>query len=97
MRKYEYIEKGVTFKRVTKQAAKNAYKKGITVIFCPVNLRPGAPWHPETMLNRKQREKFVIDEIGLENDFYNYIASFEYYNCKNSETGKYSAFYLREV
>jgi hypothetical protein len=94
MRQYNYFEKGFTFKRITKRAAKKAYMNGLTIILCPVNLRPGAPWHNETTLHRKQREQFVIDEIGLENDFYNMIGSFEYYNCTNSETGYYTAFYI---
>ena len=85
------------YKRITKHAAKKAYINGSTIILCSVNLRPGAPWHPEITLNRKQREPFVIDEIGLENDFNNYVASFEFYNCQNSETGSYTAFYIAEV
>ena len=94
MKQYRYFENGFTFKRIPKNAAKIAYKNGLTIILCPVNLRPGAPYHFEMTLNRKQREPFVIDEIGLENDFNNCVGSFEYYNCKNSETGKYTAFYI---
>ena len=94
MIQYRYFENGFTFKRIPKNAARRAYKNGLTIILCPVNLRPGEPWgHPFT-LNRKQRESFIIDEIGLENDFNNYVGSFEYYNCKNSETGYYTAFYI---
>lgn len=82
------------YKRVTKKAALRAYKNGETVYLCPVKLAPGSPWHPETPLNRKQRETFVIDEIGLVNDFNNYIGSFEYYNC-DAGRGRYTAFYKR--
>lgn len=94
MKQYQYFENGFTFKRIAKHAAKRAYKNGSTIILCPVNLRPGAPYHFKMTLNRKQRETFIIDEIGLENDFNDYVASFEYYNCNNSETGYYTAFYI---
>lgn len=96
MRKYQYSENGATYARISKTAAKTAYKNGSTIILCPVNLRPGAPFHFEMTLSRKQRDPFVLDEIGLENDFYNFIGSFEFYNCINSETGTYAAFYISE-
>ena len=94
MKQYQYYNNGFTFKRITKKDARTAYKNGLTIVLCPVNMRPGAPWNPEMTINRRQREQFVIDEIGIINDFNNYIASFEYYNCRNTETGKYTAFYI---
>lgn len=94
MRKYTYRENGFTFERIDKTTAKKAYLNGLTIIICPVNLRPGEPYHPEQPINRRNREQFVIDEIGAANDFNNLIASFEYYNCRNNETGKYTAFYI---
>ena len=97
MRKYTFTEKGRTYKRISKQAARSAYKNGSTVIICPCNLRPFTPWHVECKVNRKDREQFVIDEIGVVNDFSNLVNSFEFYNCQNSETGKYAAFYIEEA
>ena len=94
MRKYTFTEKGHTFKRIDKKTARTAYKNGLTVIICPCNLRPFTPWHNEHRINRKDRAQFVVDEIGVVNDFNNLVNSFEYYNCINSETGKYSAFYI---
>ena len=94
MRKYQYTEKGFAFERVNKRTARAAYLNGLSVVACPVNLRPGAPWRHEAVLNRKQREQFIIDEIGAKNDFNNLIASFEYYNCRDAKTGKYTAFYI---
>lgn len=94
MRKYTFINKGFTFERITKKQALQAYKNGLTVLLCPVNMHPFSPWGAAYNLNRKSREQFVIDEIGLEKDFYSYINSFEYYNCPNTETGKYTAFYI---
>ena len=97
MKKYTFSENGHTYKRISKKAARAAYKSGLTVVICPCNLRPFTPWHNEHRMNRKDREHFVIDEIGVLNDFNNMISSFEYYNCPNSETGKYAAFYIEEV
>lgn len=94
MKKYEYTENGFHFERISKKTARAAYINGLSVVACPVNLRPGKPYHPETVLNRKNREQFTVDEIGVKNDFENIINSFEYYNCTNSETGKYTAFYI---
>ena len=47
-----------------------------------------------TQQNLKRLLEFICDEIGVINDFNNLVNSFEYYNCINSETGKYSAFYI---
>ena len=94
MRKYTFTEKGHTYKRISKTAARAAYKNGLTVVICPCNLRPT---QFSNALNRKYREHFVIDEIGVMNDFNNLICSFEYYNCPNSKTGKYAAFYIEEA
>lgn len=94
MNKYSVIIAGTTWERITKKAARKAYISGCSIAFCPVNLRPGEPWHPETIMNRKSREEFTTDETGVKNDFNNYVNSFEFYNCINSETGKYTAFYM---
>ena len=94
MYKYSFTNNGKAWERITKKQARAAYKNGLTVIICPCNLRPFTPWHNEHRLNRKYREQFVIDEIGVINDFNNLVNSFEYYNCINSKTGKYSAFYI---
>lgn len=40
MRKYTFTEKGHTFKRIDKKAARTAYKNGLTVIYLPVQLAP---------------------------------------------------------
>ena len=93
MRKYIFTENGHTYKRINKNAARSAYMGGSTVIICPCNLRPTQYSYG---INRKNREQFVLDEIGVVNDFNNLVNSFEYYNCPNSETGKYAAFYIEE-
>lgn len=93
MKNRTFENNGKTYKRISKKAARNAYKNGLTVIICPCYLYPFSEWGVANKINRKYREKFVIDEIGVINDFNNFISSFEYYNC-NSETGNYTAFYI---
>lgn len=94
MRNYEYNENGVLYRRISKKTAEKAYISGKTVVLCAVNL---IPWRFGIPINRKSRERFTADEIGVKNDFNNYVNSFEYYNCINSETGKYTAFYVGGV
>lgn len=95
MNKYTFTHNGRTFERITKRKARRAYINGLSVVIIPCNLRPFTPWHNEMIINRKDRAHLVIDETGVNNDFTNYINSFEYYNCINSETGKYTAFYIQ--
>ena len=75
---------GATYTRVTKAAARRAFENGETVIFCPCNLRPFDPWHPET----------PVEKTAENNDFQKLVNAFEFYNCINTETGKYTAFYM---
>ena len=94
MNTYEFIKDGYRFKRIPKNRARAAYRNGLTVLICPCNLHPFIPWGVAHNINRKDREQFVIDEIGVTNDFNNLVNSFQYYNCPNTETGKYAAFYI---
>lgn len=94
MRTIEFNHNSYTFKRINKKTARRAYKNGLTVIITPCNLKPFSPWHPEFHLNRESRKEFIADEVGIENDFNNWVNSFEYYNCINTETGKYAAYYI---
>lgn len=94
MRLYCFYQGGFQFRRVSKRTARRAYQTGFTVIMCPSNLRPFTPYHHEHTINRKDRAHFIADETGALNDFNNLVASFEYYNCTNTQTGRYAAFYL---
>ena len=47
MNRYTWTENGFTFKRINKAQARRAYNNGLRVVVCPVNLRPGYPFHPE--------------------------------------------------
>lgn len=93
MRKYEYIENGYTFQRVSKKDARRAYNNGLAVIFCPVNLRPGKPWNPEAVICPHSFE--VVNDVIT--PFEKRVNEFEYYNCINNETGRYTAFYIPVV
>lgn len=83
MRAYTWTENGFTFKRINKTQARRAYNNGLRVVVCPVNLRPGYPWHPEIIVSGKSGTTF--------NEMLN---AFIYYNIRDNETGKYPAFYI---
>lgn len=93
MKQYTFTDRGFTFKRINKQTARRAYMNGLTVMLCPCNLRSFTPYHPEYIINRKDREHMTVDKIGMENMFNTLVNSFEYYNCSNA-AGKYTAFYI---
>ena len=83
MNKYSFTNNGKTWERITKKQARAAYNNGLTVLFCPVNMRPFTPWHLETYVDKSSGCKFNTQ-----------VNSFEYYNC-NSETGRYTSFYIK--
>ena len=58
MRAYTFTENGFTFERVDKRQARKAYNNGLRVVVCPVNLRPGYPWHPEISVSGKSGATF---------------------------------------
>lgn len=82
MNKYSFTNNGKTWERITKKQARAAYNNGLTVLFCPVNMRPFTPWHFEGY-NGVSFEKAVN--------------AFEIYNCTDNETGRYTAFYIPVV
>jgi len=86
VKKHTYTDSGFTFERVDKKTARKAYNNGLRVVLCPVNLRPGYPFHPETSVSGKSGATF---EQAL--------SAFEYYNIRGKETGRYTAFYLPMV
>lgn len=82
-------ENGFTFVRVNKTTARKLYNDGLTVHFCPCNLRPF------------NRYGFGLDMDMNKNDigndghtFDDVLMYFEAYNCWGTETGKYTAFYI---
>lgn len=93
MNTYYINYNGYTFKRVNKKAARAAYINGLDIIITPCNLYPFGPWAPGYRLNKRSREAFCLDDIGIKNDFENLLDSFIYYNC-NAEAGYYPAYYI---
>lgn len=80
------------YERISKATARKMFLDGETVYLCAVNMSPVSMWQPAFGINRKDKEQFVVDEIGMDNYFKDTVNSFEYYNCDN-ERGRYTAFY----
>lgn len=88
MNKYTFADKhGLTWERVDRRAAKKAFYAGDIVRACACNIRPdgpmGAGWF-KLSNDRDTRETFE----AYENMLYAY-------NCNDSETGRYPAYYIR--
>lgn len=91
MRKYSFTDKkGKTWERITKKQARAAYNNGLTVLFCPVNMRPFTPWHLEIDVNKNFEGYNGVT-------FEKAVNAFEIYNCTDNETGRYTAFYIPVV
>lgn len=88
-------DKDILYTRISKKTALNMYCKGESIALCPCNLRPGAPWYPDVILNRSNRKEYTTDEESVRNDFNNLIASFEFYNL-NPDSGSRVYYYLVE-
>lgn len=78
---------GIQFKRISKQTARRVYNNGCTVVCCPVNLRPFSRWNPQIEFTKGTlcTDGCTFDQI---------VSGFEYSNCIDNETGKYTAFYI---
>ena len=85
MRQYTYTDGGKTYTRISKAKARAAYNAGLAVVLCPVNLRPGAPWHPEITVSKERSENEIFERV---------LNAFEFYNTRDTETGYYTAFYI---
>lgn len=68
--------------RISKINARNRYNAGEKLFLCPMNLRPGSPWHPEVAISNE--DGYDFDEL---------VNEFEHYNC-NYGAGYYAAFYF---
>ena len=72
--------------RISKAAARRAFNAGDVVYFCACNMRPGAPWHPETGADNSDGGSFAAAAGWA-----------AYYNCTSAEAGRYLAYYRREA
>lgn len=87
MNKYSFTNNSKTWERITKKQARAAYNNGLTVLFCPVYVRPFTPWHLEIDVNKN-----FDGYNGV--SFEKAVDAFEIYNCTSNETGRYTAFYI---
>ena len=82
--------------RISKTQARKLWGKR-DMSLCPVNLRPGFPWRPNCDVFAKDIAEAMASEyehVRRQASFDSYVAGFEWYNCPDSETGTYTAFYL---
>ena len=84
MSKYTFEKDGKLYHRISKTQAKKQYLAGNYIIVCPVNLRPDSAWKPFMVLG---------DFVG---SFEDAVNSCTYYNCVNSETGHYLAYFVAQ-
>ena len=84
MNKHTFEMGGKLYHRISKTQAKKQYLAGNYIIACLVNLRPDSAWKPFAVLG------------GSDRSFENAANSCTYYNCINSETGRYLAYYAEE-
>lgn len=88
MNKMVFERNGKTIVRVNKAKARKMYNNGIDVLFIPCNLRPDSPY----MLGAWENINLGDEKIPFEK----LVDYFEIYNCIDSETGKYTAFYIEK-
>ena len=86
MREITYREgnHSATYVRISKARARKLCEEGKEVTIHPCNLSPESPWGYPPHLNWEPDQ-----------DFDKFVNAFEYYNCTNSETGYYAAFYAK--
>lgn len=85
MNNYTFNLNGFEYMRISKRKARTLYNIGFEVLLNPVNFRLDNFW-----------QTYFIAQKGTENkrDFDTLCNAFEYYNCNDNESGKYTAFYI---
>lgn len=77
------------FVRLHHTQARKCFFEGKTVVICPSNLCPGSPWHPECYVSLD-----MVEDRCPPWEAWNRIRNhFRFYNCINSETGKYISYW----
>lgn len=74
------------FTRITKAAARKLYESGAEIFLAPCKMSPVSPWG-NAIACLKERHECTFESL---------VNAFEYYNCNSSETGLYTAFYVKE-
>lgn len=88
------------YKRISKQAAEKVYDNGGTVRLCCVNLNPVNPYGGYVDVVKDKYTEVSSDgfntTVARNKKFSTVVQAFTYYNCVDSETGRYPAFYVKE-
>lgn len=87
MNAYRFTKDGKTWRRVSRKAAERFYENGEYIIISPCNIRP-------ELYGSIEHKAGPAAEYN--DRFNNIVAAFSWYNCVNSETGRYPAFYAAE-
>lgn len=80
---------GITWKQISKAAARKLYDGGSVIKVCAANLRPGFPYNPDVNIDKARLEKINYGPVPFDQ----FVNQFEFYNCFDSETGRYARFY----
>lgn len=83
------------WKRVSKKTARKLYNEGRTIRLCPVKFHPCNKYYPMSF-DMSINDEWSVEPFEWEKTFDARTNNFEFYNCNLNETGKYSAFYVRE-
>lgn len=91
-----FTENGKQYKRIDKRQARRAFCDQKTIFVCASNLNPFGVWHPSIDWNiNKETFQDELKTGKTPEKLFDYtVNQFEFYNCINSETGLYSAFYI---
>lgn len=79
------IQTSNKYTRINKTRARNLFNQGIDIMIVPCNVACdfNNTWIRPYIINNKENAYFD-----------NTINAFEYYNCNDSETGLYTAYYI---
>lgn len=88
------------YKRVSKSEARRRYNNGETIRFTACNIVPDNLWGAYSDANNGDYTQVSSDgfntTIARNKDFDTVVSAFTYYNCVDSETGRYPAYYVKE-
>lgn len=87
MNKHVIYDNNKAYIRVNKRKARIVYNNGEDLVFVPVKLNPVNKYGLSVKLN-----KFDWGEEGI--PFDKLVSNFEFFNCTNDETGRYTAYYV---
>lgn len=86
------------FRRISKADARKRYNNGEMIRLCPVKFRPDnmAGFFGDIYKDSRLTEQDGFQTVVSRKDFDDTVRMFEYYNCQDSRSGYYAAFYVKE-